>query len=65
MNKQQELLVYYCGQLRSEWARKKALAYLRILAEAEGDMEDAWKEPRRTAVRTETPPPHPALRSGS
>ena len=65
MDKYQELLAYYCGQLRSDWARKKALAYLRILAEAEGDMEKSGKEPRRTAVRAETPPPHPALRSES
>ena len=36
MKKNQEMLWYYCGQLQSEWAQKKALAYLRILAEAEG-----------------------------
>lgn len=36
MNQNQELLRYYCGQIQSEWAQKKALAYLRILAEAEG-----------------------------
>ena len=36
MKKNQEMLLYYCGQLQSEWAQKKALAYLRILAEAEG-----------------------------
>ena len=37
MNRNQELLSYYCHQLHSEWAQKKALAYLRILAEAEGN----------------------------
>ena len=65
MNKQQELLAYYCGQLRSDWAQKKALAYLRILTDAEGNMEKSGKEPHKTAVRAEGPPPHPALRSGS
>ncbi len=37
MNRNQELLSYYCHQLHSEWTQKKALAYLRILAEAEGN----------------------------
>lgn len=37
MNRYQEMLSYYCGQLHSEWAQKKALAYLRILTEAEGN----------------------------
>ena len=36
MEKNQALLAYYCTHLHSEWAQKKALAYLRILAEAEG-----------------------------
>lgn len=34
MNQNQEMLLYYCGQLQTEWAQKKALAYLRILTEA-------------------------------
>ena len=37
MNKNQETMMYYCSLLHSEWAQKKALAYLRLLAEAEGD----------------------------
>ena len=37
MDRNRKLLSYYCGQLHSEWAQKKALAYLRILAEAEGN----------------------------
>ena len=44
MEKNQELLAYYCAQLHSEWAQKKALAYLRILAEAEGDVQGEEKE---------------------
>lgn len=44
MDRNQEMLSYYCSQLHSEWAQKKALAYLRILAEAEGNEQDAEKE---------------------
>lgn len=36
MSNSKQMLYYYCDQLSSEWAQKKALAYLRILAEAEG-----------------------------
>ena len=44
MNGNQEMLSYYCSQLHSEWAQKKALAYLRILAEAEGVEQGEEKE---------------------
>ena len=46
MEKNQELLTYYCELLHSEWAQKKALAYLRILAEAEGVVQDEEEEER-------------------
>ena len=44
MNRFQEMVSYYCAQLHSEWAQKKALAYLRILAEAEGIEQGEEKE---------------------
>jgi len=44
MNRFQEMVSYYCAQLHSEWAQKKALAYLRILAEAEGVEQGEEKE---------------------
>ena len=55
MNKNQELLLYYCHQLRSEWAQKKALAYLRILAEAQGDLlnEQENKEAKQNKTAAE------------
>ena len=65
MDKYQELLAYYCGQLRSDWVRKKALAYLRILAEAEGDVREPGKGSNKAAVRAGSLPPRPALRSES
>lgn len=46
MEKNQEILAYYCAQLHSEWAQKKALAYLRILAEAEGAEQGEEEEER-------------------
>ena len=51
MNRNQELLSYYCGLLHSEWAQKKALAYLRILAEAEGNEQGAEKEGEGVGMR--------------
>ena len=63
MDRYQELSVYYCGRLRSEWARKKALAYLRILAEAEGDRGE--RNEKETAVSAAAPRPRPAPRSKS
>ena len=63
MDRHQELFAYYCGRLRTEWARKKALAYLRILAEAEGDAGERREE--ETAVSAAEPRPRPAPRSES
>ncbi len=65
MNRNQERLAYYCGQLHSEWAQKKALAYLRILAEAEGGKGETDKKPDRAAIRAAAPRPGPALQSES
>ena len=54
MNMNQEMLSYYCGLLHSEWAQKKALAYLRILAEAEGSETEAEKRKEQgTGMRNE------------
>ena len=50
MDRNQKILAYYCAQLHSEWAQKKALAYLRILAEAEGD--EKGRESRERKKRT-------------
>ncbi|MBR3107056.1 MAG: hypothetical protein IKH30_07725 [Clostridia bacterium] len=50
MDRNQEMLAYYFGQLHSEWAQKKALAYLRILAEAEGN--EKGRESREREKRT-------------
>lgn len=35
MREKEDMIAYYCGRLHSSWARKKAEAYLRILAEEE------------------------------
>ena len=51
MDRNQEMLAYYFGQLHSEWAQKKALAYLRILAEAEGNEQGAEKEGEGVGMR--------------
>ena len=48
MEEREDTLVYYCGQLRSAWARRKAEAYLRILLEEEerrfGPKQDQQKK---------------------
>ena len=35
MEEREDVLTYYCGRLRSAWAKGKAEAYLRILLEEE------------------------------
>ncbi|MBQ7657303.1 MAG: hypothetical protein IJS41_12455 [Clostridia bacterium] len=51
MNSFQEMISYYANQLHSSWAQKKALAYLRILAEAEGGASEVKPDKTKSQQR--------------